>query len=178
MKLTIRKGMFETNSSSMHSIIITKNNDSYDEKELMCYCKGVLRFFEDDLEFSRSPFQFLNTWRGKVAYAIASYCQGYEKDSEEAKKFISELEAIIKKHVKDFDHIEFPDQEDTWYPFGYVDHQSENLLQKFLSEENVTLEGFIFTPKYIVIIDGDEYCIFDTMKKDLKFEVEKEVLPW
>lgn len=177
MKLTIRKGMFETNSSSMHSIIITKNNDSYDEKKFKVY-KGILRFFEDELEFSREPFQFLNTWHGKVAYAIASYCQEYEKDSEEAKEFISELEAIIKKYVKDFDHIELPDPEDTWYPYGYVDHQSAGLLQKFLSEENVTLEDFIFTPKYIVIIDGDEYCIFNSMKKDLKFEIEKEVLPW
>jgi len=178
VKLTIRKGMFETNSSSMHSIIITKNNSNCYEEGLKCYCKGVLRFLEDDIEFSRSPFQFLNTWRGKVAYAIASYCQKYKRDDEEAKEFISKLEAIIKKHVKDFDHIELPDPEDTWYPFGYVDHQSEGLLQKFLSEENVTLEDFIFTPKYIVVIDGDEYCIFDSMKKDLKFEVEKEVLPW
>jgi len=178
MKLTIRKGMFETNSSSMHSIIITKNNDSYDEKELKVYYGGTLHFSDDDLEFSRYPFQFLNTWRSKVAYAIASYCQEYNKDNEEAKEFISKLEAIIKKHVKNFDHIELPDPEDTWYPFGYVDHQSEGLLQKFLSEENVTLEDFIFTPKYIVIIDGDEYCIFNDMKRDLKFEVEKEVLPW
>lgn len=177
MKLTIRKSMFETNSSSMHSIIITKNNDSYDEKELKVY-KGILRFLEDDIEFSRSPFQFLNTWRGKVAYAIASYCQEYERDDEEAKEFISNLETIIKKHVEDFDHIELPDPEDTWYPYGYVDHQSAGLLQKFLSKENVTLEDFIFIPKYIVVIDGDEYCIFNDMKRDLKFEIEKEVLPW
>ena len=177
MKLTIRKGMFETNSSSMHSIIITKNNDSYDEKELKVY-KGILRFLDDDLEFSRYPFQFLNTWRSKVAYAIASYCQEYEVNDKDAKEFISKLEDIIKKHVEDFDHIELPDPEDTYYPYGYVDHQSEGLLQKFLSEENVTLEDFIFTPKYIVVIDGDEYCIFNSMKKDLKFEVEKEVLPW
>ena len=175
MKLTIRKGMFETNSSSMHSIIITKNDSNCYEEGLKW---GILRFLEDDIEFSRSPFQFLNTWRGKVGYAIASYCQDYEASSEEAKEFISKLEAIIKKHVEDLDHIELPDPEDTWYPFGYVDHQSEGLLQKFLSEENVTLEDFIFIPKYIVVIDGDEYCIFNDMKRDLKFEVEKEVLPW
>lgn len=178
MKYTIRQGMFETNSSSMHSIIITKNDSNCYEKGLKCYYGGILSFSDEDLEFSRYPFQFLNTWRDKVAYAIASYCQEYNRDSEEAKEFISKLETIIKKHVEGFDHIELPDPEDTWYPFGYVDHQSEGLLQKFLEEENVTLEDFIFTPKYIVVIDGDEYCIFDTMKKDLKFEIEKEVLPW
>lgn len=178
MKLTIRKGMFETNSSSMHSIIITKNDSNCYEKGLECYYGGRLIFSDEDLEFSRWPFQFLNTWRDKVGYAIASYCQEYKRDDKEAKEFISKLEAIIKKHVKNFDHIELPDPEDTWYPFGYVDHQSEGLLQKFLSEENVTLEDFIFTPKYIVVIDGDESCIFNSMKKDLTFEVEKEVLPW
>ena len=178
MKLTIRKGMFETNSSSMHSIIITQNNSSCYEEGLKCYYSGVLSFFEEDMEFSRYPFRFLNTWRDKVAYTIASYCQEYEANGEDAKEFISKLEDIIKKHVEDFDHIELPDSEDTWYPFGYVDHQSKGLLQKFLSEENVTLEDFIFTPKYIVVIDGDEYCIFSDMKRDLKFEVEKEVLPW
>lgn len=91
MKYQIRKGCFETNSSSMHSLIITKENENVrmtqeeirdefylnedwykerhknDEKEVV----------EIDLwknEFGRSPFTVLTSFEDKLAYAIAEYC--------------------------------------------------------------------------------------------------------
>ena len=55
-----------------------------------------------------------------------------------------------------------------WYmddvPFyGYVDHQSMGLLQRFLEKHKLSLEDFLKDPKYIVIIDGDEYCAWQKM---------------
>ena len=91
MKYQIRKGCFETNSSSMHSLIITKENENIrmtqeeirdefylneewykerhkdDEKEVV----------EIDLwnnDFGRSPFTVLSSFRDKLSYAIAEYC--------------------------------------------------------------------------------------------------------
>ena len=39
------------------------------------------------------------------------------------------------------------------------------MLQGFLEKENITLKEFLFNKKYIIIIDGDEYCMFDKAKE-------------
>ena len=48
MKLTIRKGMFETNSSSMHSIIITKDGNNCYEKGLKAGYGGTIYFSDEE----------------------------------------------------------------------------------------------------------------------------------
>ena len=93
MKYQVRKSCFETNSSSSHSLIVTKKNSNIrmtqeeirhefyldapwhkerhknDEKE-------VVKIDPWDNEFGRSPFNVLVTFRDKLAYAIAEYCGG------------------------------------------------------------------------------------------------------
>ena len=156
MKLTIRKGMFETNSSSMHSIIITKNNNEYTQDELEDgYYNGVLKLWNsDELEFDRYPFELLATWDRKVCFAIASYCGNkywhsakYNPEEDDGIEFLENLTKVIKKHISDFERIEIPqdmDKDRDLFPvYGYIDHQSKGLLQKFLAEENISLEEFI-----------------------------------
>ena len=48
--------------------------------------------------------------------------------------------------------------------YGYVDHQSMDLLESFLRTNNITLDDFIFNDKYIVIVDGDEYNTFERLQ--------------
>lgn len=91
MKYQVRKGCFETNSSSMHSLIITKKNSNVrmtqeeirdefylnedwyknrhkdDEKE-------IVKIDPWNNEFGRSPFAVLTTFRDKLYYAVAEYC--------------------------------------------------------------------------------------------------------
>lgn len=91
MKYQIRKGCFETNSSSMHSLIVTKKNSNVrmtqeeirdefylnedwykdrhknDEKE-------IVKIDPWDNVFGRSPFTVLTTFRDKLCYAVAEYC--------------------------------------------------------------------------------------------------------
>lgn len=91
MKFQIRKGCFETNSSSAHSLIVTKKNSNVrmtqeeirdefylneswykdrhknDEKE-------IVKIDPWDNEFGRSPFDVLVTFTDKLGYAIAEYC--------------------------------------------------------------------------------------------------------
>ncbi len=54
--------------------------------------------------------------------------------------------------VRDEDHVMELDF------YGYVDHQSMGLLKNFLIKERITLKEFLLKKKYIVVIDGDEYC--------------------
>ena len=91
MKYQIRKGCFETNSSSCHSLIVTKKNsnirmtqeeirhefyldeDWYKERHKNNE-KEIVKIDPWDNEFGRSPFNVLVTFIDKLAYAIAEYC--------------------------------------------------------------------------------------------------------
>ena len=44
--------------------------------------------------------------------------------------------------------------------FGYIDHQSADLLRKFLKTYGLSLEDFLVRKDIIVAIDGDEYQVF------------------
>lgn len=91
MKYQIRKGCPETNSSSMHSLIITKKNENVrmTQEEI----RGEFYLDEDwykerhknddeeivkidpwDNNYGRSPFTILSSFSDKLSYAVAEYC--------------------------------------------------------------------------------------------------------
>ena len=91
MKYQIRKSVWESNSSSMHSLVVTKKNsnirmtqeeireefyldeDWYKERHKNNE-KEIVKIDPWDNEFGRSPFNVLVTFEDKLAYAIAEYC--------------------------------------------------------------------------------------------------------
>lgn len=77
MRIQVRRNVFETNSSSMHSLVILKEDRLFTKNELTdgmyLHKNGVWDIWmDDDLYFGRSPFQCLATFESKVRYAIAS----------------------------------------------------------------------------------------------------------
>lgn len=163
MKRQIRRRIFESNSSSMHAIVVMKDNLIETQKEIMndmrIYEDGVLKYDNHELEFGRSPFECLCTFESKVRYAFASF--SYDKEKR------IEIEEIIKKNVPKCKEIKFPTMQYYTYGengtfYGYVD---ENVLGKFLISEGITLEDFIVNKRYIAMVDGDEYCIHDDLKR-------------
>lgn len=168
--INIRKGVFETNSSSSHSIVVTKaNNDTqYNVDAGWRVDKtGILSFWDDDLEFGRYPFKFLYNWYHRLCYAIASA----NTTSSDFQAQLDVIRNICKKHINNFKDFKFPiehswnENEEDEIIYGWVDHQSASLLDEFLEKYHVDLEDFIFNDNYIVIIDGDEYEIFNDMKE-------------
>ena len=159
--IQIRKGVFETNSSSSHSIVIMKKPYTTDNNEtLPDWClrnEGIVYFPSHDLSFGWSKDILFNPY-GRLRYAIASYSDDDDK--------IDEICELCRKNVKGFkgfrfNHAEYGDGIDR----GYVDHLSYGLLQRMLNECGVSLEEFIFNNRYIVIIDNDNSdTIIDTMK--------------
>lgn len=155
--INIRKGTFETNSSSSHSLVVFKEGKVSVSNELWrLNGDGKLYIYANELEFGRSPFELLTDWYGRLRYAIAS-CPDK----------IEEIETACYKNVPGLITIKYPGEgwnnKNTPY-YGYVDHQSVGLLESFLNTHNITLEEFIFNDKYMVVIDGDEYCILDTLQ--------------
>ena len=215
MKFTVRNGVWETNSSSMHSIAVTKTDEKYAQEEMLSDLwvdkNGTwnLKYRSEDLNFGRFPFQVLTTFAEKVKYVIASkgyYWHGtYQKVSHEMEillELITEICPAIKNirwptqyetayrdqegNELDYDdlHYEYGDglgyhyiKDGKKYPavkdddyevelnyYGDIDHQSSGLLEGFLKKEGITLKDFLSKKKYIVIIDGDEYCSWNTYK--------------
>ena len=161
----IRNGVFETNSSSMHSLVIKKNSEYYTYEEMvdsLWLHKGVWEIWKDDrIIFGRSPFNCLNTFESKVRYAIASLC-GWRNNAVE--KF-QEIEQLVTEIVPECFEIKLPKawyaEDDDRLSYGSVD---EDILTPFLENTGITLKEFLTNKKYVVIVDGDEYCIWDSIK--------------
>ena len=157
----IRRNVFETNSSSSHSLVITTDDEHYTREEInknFYMTDGIVRLWESSLEFYRSPFDMLVTFKDKLRYAIAS-SNG---------NLVDECREICKKYVDEFIDFEFDTKDYVWNSNvndyveakspvpnygGTDDYQIEGWLKKY----NVSLEEFLTNKRYIVVVDGDEY---------------------
>lgn len=164
--IQVRRSVFETNSSSSHSIIVMNSGQLESKQEIldrMWIYNGKLDI--RDNEFGRSPFRILYNAEDKITYVFAYYANDEEKSRE--------IEDIVKRNLPEVTSFDFPEeysyiQKKYFENRGYVDHQSYGLLDRLLSMKNITLEEFIFNSKYAVVIDGDEYNIFlDMLSKGL-----------
>lgn len=126
MKYQVRKGCFETNSSSMHSLIITKKNEnkrmtqSEIRKEFYLdeeWYKERHKNNEEEIveidpwenDFGRSPFSVLSSFRDKLAYAVAEYCgDNYRIESYlQAEKTFDEIFAPLLVRLIGCDEVKW-----------------------------------------------------------------------
>lgn len=223
MKRQVRSSVFETNSSSMHSLVVMKRNERFTKEELEEEFSHLMDdkktgekdcvwdiWNEDNLYFGRSPFQVLGTFKSKWTYAMASLVIEYndEKykellgiavrnvpnlkkiklptnrdsipdkedennaDSDYAKKYGKTEDELIV-FLKEKERLWDLDEEIEYWKDSYGDWRfdspctggvDENILSGFLEEEDISLEEFIMNKKYVVVVDGDEYCIWDDCK--------------
>ena len=157
----IRRNVFETNSSSSHSLVITTDNEHYTREEInkdFYMTDGIVRLWESSLEFYRSPFDMLVTFKDKLRYAIASsngnlvnqcreLCQKYVDGFIDFK--FDKIDYVWDSEVKDYVETNEPIPN---YG-GTDDYQIEGWLKYY----NVSLEEFLTNKRYIVVVDGDEY---------------------
>lgn len=174
MKRVVRSSVFETNSSSMHSICINNGDTGNPFPDYEFYVSdkdGTIKIYDsDELYFGRYPFALLATVYDKTKYAIASY--GKERFEEIQDIFADAYNAINRETY--FSEFDMPKKTWDWetgkdldtpvVEYGNIDHQSYGLLDRFLKKHKVTLKEFITNPKYVVVIDGDEYYTFQKYK--------------
>ncbi len=174
----IRRNVFETNSSSSHSLVITTDNEHYTREEInknfYVTKKGIVRLWESSLEFYRSPFDMLVTFKDKLRYAIAS-SNG---------NLVDECREICKKYVDGFTDFEFDTKDYVWdsgvndyveadEPIPNYGGTDDYQIEGWLKYYNVSLEEFLTNKRYIVVVDGDEYAIYDHIKKSGLFDTSK-----
>jgi len=160
MKYQIRKGCFESNSSSMHSLVVTKKNSNIrmtqeeirdefylnedwyknhhkdDEKE-------IVKIDPWDNEFGRSPFNVLMTFSDKLAYAVAEYCgNNYSIESYlDGEKIFDEMFRPLLIRLIGCDDVEWDRWDDR--PFEIYVGGGDNLDEV----EEVPYEKLIYVDK-------------------------------
>lgn len=137
MEMTVRYGTFETNSSSMHSLVITKSKGEYNTDELEdCWytSDGTVNLYDGDLEFDRAPFDVLTTPLEKAAYASASLCapQAEREERNEAERIFSEIEQVIVNLIPSIKHIELPNRYEKIYY-----NEDRDIVVPYVVPENV-----------------------------------------
>lgn len=160
MNINVRRGVFETNSSSMHSFHIT-GKDRYvdaDMERVMfggAIQNGELRLGCDDLEYGWG-YDEVHSFKGKLGYILATYYQKFKQDDDKMDEFLNDvIYPIVKKVHPDFDELVMDG--DPYYKYGYIDHQSYGEIFDFLREQDISIEEFLLNTKYYIVIDNDNH---------------------
>lgn len=161
--IQIRRSTFETNSSSQHSIVVSKkpfNTNEYFKSFIESLHDGELFVYHHELQYGRNPFQLLATFEEKLYYAMSVF---YDRDLDIRKHIFEVCKSVAPEFTNftfKYRNKQYVDDVDKMCD-GYCD---DDILRIYLNKNNITIEEFLLNPKYIVIVDGDEYCIWESIK--------------
>jgi hypothetical protein len=136
--MNIRKSVFETNSSSSHSVVLRGGTDF-----------EPVTVTDDEVVIQPGEFGWgydkLTGWRDKASYAY-TYAASDPAQME-----------VLRKVIADFTGkpVSFAGRGD-WSPTGYIDHQSADEGQVIFADGEKSVKQCIFGPSYI-IIDNDNH---------------------
>lgn len=142
MRRQIRTNVFETNSSSQHSLCIMKKNEHYSPEEILkdFYLLDDKttgekdcgwHIWDHDMNFGRSPFRALGNFHDKWLYACASLVREYNDEKYKelvslALKYVPGLKKIIIPMISDsFADKDHPANKDSEYAQKYGKTEDE-----------------------------------------------------
>lgn len=168
----IRNGVFETNSSSMHSIAVRKNHHTLTKKEFEKEKDFLFGLDKENNyhvsvdEFGRD-FEILYSMYDKARYIIAAKAMC---DFDDVERFVKEeIVPVFKEYCPELNDFIFPldiyvdEDGNDIFDYGCIDHQSQNLVSEFLQNNNVTIKEFLTDTAYIIVIDSDEILVLKDM---------------
>ena len=171
MKRQIRRCVFETNSSSMHSLVVMKKSSTYSKDEIL---DGFYLFDDketgeedcvweirgDDLEFGRYPFRSLGTFYDKWLYACASLVKEYKDE------VYNKLERIALIHVPGLKKIKMPLITESIPDKDYQKFEDNDYYQEYGKTEDELVE-------YLIQKEKDWDIKIDYWKSDRYWHFEK-----
>lgn len=115
---------------------------------------GIWSLSEASITFGRYPFRVLGTPEGKARYCLAAW-HGENVD---------EIIEILQEVYPNLKSIAFPPNrwDETGFEYGYVEDCAYDYTQ-------VSLRELILNKKYVIISDGDEYCVWNQFVKSSLF---------
>lgn len=149
--INIRRGVFETNSSSMHSISICWDGNN---TELLHPVDGVLDVQFDEFGWEQEEYNDVHTKLSYLLTYIFSGCDAIEcgEDRDEYKQ----LMRVLSKYcgVECLNYLNC--NEVNYWQFGYIDHQSMDVPEECFESDD-KLINFLFNPGSILITDNDNH---------------------
>ena len=121
MKRVIRQRCFESNSSSDHSILVTKNDAHITSRDLTAdyndadYNQQEHIYVDDSGEiwlygvedgFGRSPFEFLTSFEQKMMYAICEFLGNKWEDDDDYDEIYQQFVDITKELIPNFERFD------------------------------------------------------------------------
>jgi hypothetical protein len=142
----IRRSVFETNSSSCHSVAVAGGVEPGDLLDSLPVDNGGQVSLMPG-EFGRS-YDFTNDVRMKASYC-STYARNYGIEAD-----IELLVKVICEHTG-ADTVLFDENTAPYSdPEGFIDHQSIDVAQSVFFDED-TLKLFIFHPRSTLRLDAD-----------------------
>ena len=149
MNKVTRVGVFETNSSSTHSISIAGWSPS--KKDTLTVENGVVSIFPGEFGWEEVTYH--------DAASKASYCYTYAKQTNRP-ELLERLAAVIVAETG-CKVVQFETAGGEGYSYGYIDHQScekgddDPGARALKSDESA--RNFIFNPKSVLVTDNDNH---------------------
>lgn len=156
--IAIRNNFFETNSSSVHVLVIPKDTNIHIPTKIYLH-RGKYGWETDDVIDTIDYF----------------YQACVDRGQEEVMKFIEYLKrkGVEEIHYKELDYSH---EENTWQTSGWIDHSNEIPLDEFFNNESL-LDRFLFGEGSFVRTGNDngrdecpdendfDSSIYDTIEK-------------
>lgn len=161
MTTQIRKAVFETNSSSTHSIHI--DDGKYVADKMFVDDDGTLRIYPGEFGWGIEDYCDAPSKASYCMTFVYQLCRKWDKDYKEetyifddyATSLLNMLTEVLLEETE-ATSVEYVESNDKYYPYGYIDHQSFDVCEvAFESKEE--LRKFIFNPKSRLHIDNDNH---------------------
>lgn len=165
MKRQIRKSVFESNSSSMHSLTVSVN-DMWDTLKVDEFENKVITKFD---EFGWEVESYIDA-ATKLSYIVTmlveTHCDVYSMEELEETEDFKLINDVVANYCNcDGIRIDSRLEQEEWngktYDWndhdGYIDHQSVMGVKKLLEEYGCTMEEFIFNKGVVLHIDNDNH---------------------
>lgn len=179
--IQIRQSVFETNSSSSHSIVVQNKSEQLYQITNREVHSDFASYDGSTLILSRENYfgwgwNVLTNWLDRFAYAIASF----SGDDETIERIISHVKDRLGCEIEIGTHTPWWADSKTFTEpdYGSIDHQSSNVLIHTLGEEGIDPIDFIFDDRYIVIIDNDNNYPDTHDEFVSKLDIKKEYNTW
>lgn len=146
MKRQIRRNVFETNSSSMHAICISKKDvDKANLPEHVTFTHG---------EFGWEVAEYADLWT-KASYLYQAICTCYYHESYEKEATLNRVKEILQDYGIS---CEFEPDKDPKWGDGYIDHGYDTIdFIKAVLEDGDKLLRYLFGDSFVVTGNDNGY---------------------
>ena len=151
----VRANVFETNSSSSHSLVVgdgTSLMDSPFRKAIVD--RGFINVAPGEYGWEQDSY---GDPMSKLSYLYTDAAQYEDKEFDPNSDENDKLD-MIRKAVKRHTGLNVVfEKDDGWYPFGYIDHQSVGLCDDVWNEGVEGVIKFVFDPNSYFETDNDNH---------------------